>query len=61
MELRHTNSILIEQSAQLHTKETIKWIADSSLTMEKWDKLCSILIELQASDLLDRIYSLNNE
>ena len=29
--------------------------------MDKWDKLCSILMELQANELLESIYNLNNE
>ena len=28
--------------------------------MEKWDKLCSILIEHNANDLLNNIYNLND-
>ena len=28
--------------------------------MEKWDKLCSILIEHDANDLLNNIYKLND-
>ena len=38
----------------------IKWIAEYNFTMEKWDKLSSIFIEIGATDLLDNIYSLNN-
>ena len=45
----------------MHTKELIKWITESNFTMEKWDKLSSVLIEIGATDLLDIIYKQNNE
>ena len=45
----------------MHTKDLIKWIAEDNFTMEKWDKLSSVLIEIGATDLLDNIYNQNNE
>ena len=45
----------------MHTKDLIKWIAEDNFTMEKWDKLSPVLIEIGATDLLDNIYNQNNE
>ena len=33
----------------------------NNFTMEKWDKLSSVLIETEANDLLNNIYKQNNE
>ena len=33
----------------------------NNFTMEKWDKLSSVFIEIGANDLLDNIYNQNNE
>ena len=60
-ELRQANKALIEQSAYMHTKDLIKWITENNFTMEKWDKLSSVLMEIGATDLLDNICKQNNE